>query len=67
MADWTTKAISQDIEVDLHPDLDSFPMVIRDKNTVKLNGIDCMLLSKKEAYDLMLALIEHFGGVYSTE
>lgn len=66
MGDWTTKVISDNLSIDLHPDLDSFPAQLTSKVEgdfgVKQVSI---LLNKKEAHDLMLKLIEHFGGVYS--
>jgi hypothetical protein len=61
MADWTTKKINDELEIDLHYDLDSFPAVLRSKNVVSLGGTNGLLLSTKEAHALMLLLIEHFG------
>ncbi len=65
MPDWTTKPLSSTTEVDLHPDLSSFPLVIRDKEPLN-DRLNSVVLSDHEAHALMLLLIEHFGGVYST-
>lgn len=61
MPDWTTKPLSDRVEVDIHPDLVSFPLVIKDKQRQTF-----MVLSEDEAHKLMLLLIRNFGGVYST-
>ncbi len=65
MSDWTTKKLSSTTEVDIHPDLAAFPLVIRDNEALNERS-NSVILTDHEAHELMLLLIEHFGGVYST-
>ena len=64
MADWTTKVISENVEIDLHPDLDSFPAQIRTRQPYgdQLQGI---VLSDNECFKLMLVLMAHFNVPYN--
>lgn len=55
MSDWTTKPLSDISEIDLHPNLNSFPAVIRNADRNK-----SVLLSRTEALKLMSVLIDHF-------
>ncbi len=57
MSDWTTITISDSIEIDLHPDLDSLPAAIRDSCTQ-----GNVFLSKKEVHKLYEVLKEYFDG-----
>lgn len=60
MSDWTTKKISNAVEIDLHPDLDSFPAQIRCKSPMsdQLQGV---VLNKQELIELKDLLIEYFN------
>ncbi len=60
MPDWTTKKISDDIEIDLHPDLDCFPAVLRRTSTN-----DHVVLNKVEAKELYQILKAAFGRATS--
>lgn len=66
MADWTTKPLSARAEIDLHPDLQSFPAQIRINRDAYSDSMRGCVLNEDEARELMHLLIEHFGGVYST-
>ena len=63
MSDWTTKKISEDTEIDLHPDLDSFPACMRTTNPYREN-LKGLVLSKQECWNLMQTLVTHFGGEF---
>ncbi len=54
MGDWTTVKLSDDIEIDLHYDLDSFPAIIR-------FGDNHVVLSKNEIGELYKTLNLFFG------
>lgn len=63
MGDWTTKKLSDTTEVDIHPDTDSFPVVI--KTTLPYNDqFHGIVLSTQESFKLMLELMAHFGQTY---
>jgi hypothetical protein len=56
MADWTTKNVSEDVEIDLHYDLESFPAVIR-----RLSTDDKVVLNKAEVKSLYQVLKKAVG------